>query len=71
MDFYIYSPHYVMFINIFAAGFRDLEGSISTVQTLQDCGSSVPFMSQYGLSKDLSSCTIHIPFFNSRYTDKC
>ena len=43
--------------NIIAVGFYDSEDSISTVQTLQDCGLSVPFMSQWGLSKDLSSCT--------------
>ena len=49
-----------MFINIIAVGFRDSEDSISTVQTLQDCGSSVPFLSQCFLSKDPSSGTIHI-----------
>ena len=53
------SPHYVMFINIIAAEFRDSEYSISEVQTLQDCGSSIPFMSQYGLPQDTSS-GIHI-----------
>ena len=57
---YIHSPHYVIFINIIAAVVRDSEGSISTVQTLQDCGSSVPFMSECGLSQDPSSGIIHI-----------
>ena len=64
-----------MFINIIiAAGFHDSEDSISTVQALQDCGSSVPFMSQCGLSQDPSSGIIHIKLFNNggcRYTNKC
>ena len=62
-----------MFI-IIADGFRhlyDAEDSISTVETLQDCGS---FISQCGLSQDPSSCIIHIKSFNNRefrYTNKC
>ena len=50
-----------MFINIIIAdGFRDSEDSISTVQTLQDYGSSVPFMSVCGLSQDFSTGIMHI-----------
>ena len=61
-----------MFINIIAAEFRDSEYSISEVQTLQDCGSSIPFMSQYGLPQDTSS-GIHIKSSDNegcRYTHK-
>ena len=40
----------------------DAEDSISTVQTLQDCGSSVPFMSQCGQLQDPSSCNAYQVF---------
>ena len=54
--------------------FRDSEDSISTVQTLQDYGSNVPFISQCGLSQDPSSGIMHIKSFNDggcKYTNKC